>query len=89
MSVQPVGTARQRAFRALCVVAMSTLGATAAPAAPAKTANAAMAREYSRVFPTYPFSDPNPIPVVGRIYPYFRFDGFAKRAEQKIGRAHV
>jgi len=40
-------------------------------------------REYQRAFPTYPFSDPNPIPVVGRIYPYFRFDGFASRAEQK------
>ncbi|MCC7054491.1 MAG: DUF5107 domain-containing protein [Gemmatimonadaceae bacterium] len=33
-------------------------------------------REYEKVFTTYPFSDPNPIPVVGRIYPYFRFDGF-------------
>jgi Tfp pilus assembly protein PilF len=40
-------------------------------------------REYQRVFPTYPFSDPNPIPIVGRIYPYFRFDGFTHRAEQR------
>lgn len=40
-------------------------------------------REYERAFPTYPFSDPNPIPVVGRIYPYFRFDGFASRSEQR------
>jgi len=40
-------------------------------------------REYQRVFPTYPFSDPNPIPVVGRIYPYFRFDGFTHRAERR------
>ncbi len=43
----------------------------------------ATVREYDRVFPTYPFSDPNPIPAVGRIYPYFRFDGFASRAEQR------
>ena len=26
---------------------------------------------------TYPFSDPNPIPLFGKIYPYFRFDGFS------------
>lgn len=26
---------------------------------------------------TYPFSDPNPIPEFGKIYPYFRFDGFS------------
>ncbi|MBK7351878.1 MAG: DUF5107 domain-containing protein [Gemmatimonadetes bacterium] len=37
-------------------------------------------RETTREYPTYPFSDPNPIPVVGRIYPYFRFDGFARTA---------
>ncbi len=40
-------------------------------------------REYRQTFPTYPFSDPNPIPVVGRIYPYFRFDGFTDRAESR------
>jgi hypothetical protein len=33
-------------------------------------------REYKKVIRTYPFSDPNPIPNVGRIYPYFRFDGY-------------
>ncbi|MEP7347909.1 MAG: DUF5107 domain-containing protein, partial [Gemmatimonadaceae bacterium] len=27
--------------------------------------------------------DPNPIPVLGRIYPYYRYDGFAQRAESK------
>ena len=37
----------------------------------------ATVRESVREFPTYPFSDPNPIPNVGRIYPYFRFDGFS------------
>ncbi|MGV8134881.1 MAG: DUF5107 domain-containing protein [Mangrovibacterium sp.] len=26
--------------------------------------------------PTYPYSDPNPVPEIGKIYPYFRFDGF-------------
>ncbi len=56
---------------ALCA---APLGAQHAPAA---------IREYERTFPTYPFSDPNPIAVVGRIYPYFRFDGFSKTAEQR------
>src|SRR5512136_2888497 len=36
----------------------------------------ATVREYKKVFRTYPFSDPNPIPVVGRIYPYYRFEGY-------------
>jgi tetratricopeptide (TPR) repeat protein len=36
----------------------------------------ATVREHRRVIPTYPFSDPNPIATVGRIYPYFRFDGY-------------
>ncbi len=43
----------------------------------------ATVREYQQVFPTYPFSDPNPIPAVGRIYPYFRFDGFTDVSEPR------
>ncbi|MFN8573961.1 MAG: DUF5107 domain-containing protein [Gemmatimonadaceae bacterium] len=43
----------------------------------------ATVREYARTFPTYPFGDPNPIPVVGRIYPYFRFDGFAHTSQPR------
>ena len=50
-----------------------------APTAPP----AATVREFQREFTTYPFGDPNPIPVVGRIYPYFRFDGFAKTGERR------
>lgn len=38
--------------------------------------SAATVREYSQVFTTYPYSDPNPVPVPGRIYPYYRFDGY-------------
>ncbi len=48
--------------------------APAQAATPGRTA--ATVREYQAELVTYPFSDPNPIPVVGRIYPYFRFDGF-------------
>ncbi len=43
----------------------------------------ATVREYRRTFTTYPFSDPNPIPVVGRIYPYFRFDGFTDKSVER------
>jgi tetratricopeptide (TPR) repeat protein len=28
------------------------------------------------VFRTYPFGDPDPVALMGNIYPYFRFDGF-------------
>ena len=33
---------------------------------------------------TYMFSDPSPIPQIGRLYPYFRFDGYTDHAENKI-----
>ena len=39
--------------------------------------------EYRQVFPTYDFSDPNPIPLIGPVYPYFRYDGFSNQAVQK------
>ncbi|MEO6720007.1 MAG: hypothetical protein ABIN67_06560, partial [Ferruginibacter sp.] len=32
-------------------------------------------KEYKKVFKTYPFSDPDPVPEFGKIYPYYRFDG--------------
>jgi len=34
-------------------------------------------------FKTYPFSDPNPIPNIGTIYPYFKFDGYTNNAIDK------
>lgn len=37
-------------------------------------------REYRQTFPTYPFSDPDPVPKPGKLYPYFRYDGFTDRA---------
>lgn len=63
-------------------LALAAVTVIATSALPAQSSRATV-REYRRVFPTYPFSDPNPIPVVGRIYPYFRFDGFTDRAEQR------
>ena len=43
----------------------------------------ATARESTRAFTTYPYDDPNPHPIVGRIYPYFRFDGFTDVGRQQ------
>ena len=43
----------------------------------------ATAREYKMFFPTYPFSDPNPIPLLTPVFPYFRFDGFTDKPIQK------
>lgn len=43
----------------------------------------ATVREYSKVFKTYPFSDPDPIPKVDKIYPYFRYDGYTDTPIQK------
>jgi tetratricopeptide (TPR) repeat protein len=44
----------------------------------------ASVKEYKKIFTTYPFSDPNPIPdPSAKIYPYFRYDGFTNTAQQK------
>ena len=40
-------------------------------------------KEYKKIFATYPFSDPNPIPSFTKIYPYFRYDGFSHKSIQK------
>ncbi len=54
------------------------LGAIVLPAqSPSKV------KEYIKVFKTYPFSDPDPIPRMGNIYPYFRFDGYSDHGIDK------
>ena len=40
-------------------------------------------KEYKKVFKTYPFSDPDPVPEVGKIYPYYRFDGYTDKPIEK------
>ena len=52
-------------------------------AAVAEGEQRATVREKRTVYKTYPFSDPNPIAVRGKIYPYFRYDGFTDRAEDR------
>ncbi|MEX6686175.1 DUF5107 domain-containing protein [Danxiaibacter flavus] len=45
--------------------------------------HASTVKEYKKAFTTYPFSDPNPIPLLNHVYPYFRYDGFTDKAVQK------
>ena len=43
----------------------------------------ASVKEYNKVFTTYPFSDPDPVPSFTKIYPYYRYDGFTEKSVQK------
>jgi tetratricopeptide (TPR) repeat protein len=43
----------------------------------------ATVKEYQKTYTTYPFSDPNPIPLLTAVYPYHRFDGFTNTPVQK------
>ena len=40
-------------------------------------------KELSKAYTSYPFSDPDPVPNDGKIYPYFRYDGFTDKPVQK------
>ena len=74
---------RRLRLSALAVLAVLAVLLPLLPArAGAETARATV-REYRKVFRTYPFSDPDPVPNPGRIYPYFRFDGFTDRPVDK------
>jgi tetratricopeptide (TPR) repeat protein len=37
--------------------------------------------EETQVFKTYPFSDPDPVPRMGRIYPYYKFNGYSREGK--------
>ena len=67
-------------FRPLAVILFSLLFPSANSFA---QTSAATIKEYKKVFVTYPYSDPNPIPVVGKIYPYFRFDMYTDKPVNK------
>lgn len=43
----------------------------------------ATVKESVKVFPTYNFSDPNPIAEMDKIYPYYRFDGYTDQSVPK------
>jgi tetratricopeptide (TPR) repeat protein len=40
-------------------------------------------KEGFQKFRTYPFSDPDPVPRIGNIYPYFRFQGYTNVPEER------
>ena len=70
-----------RATISLSVICLATgLGAVAEASAPHGKATV---KEYTRVFTTYPYSDPDPIASMSRFYPYFRFDGFTAQPVEK------
>jgi len=46
-------------------------------------------REEYISFPTYPFGDPDPVARPGKIYPYFRFDGYSSSATSQKHRMVV
>lgn len=46
-------------------------------------AQRAIIREEKVTMNTYPFSDPDPVAGISRIYPYFRFDGYTAESTQK------
>lgn len=43
----------------------------------------ATVKESKKILTTYGFSDPNPIPEMGKVYPYFRFDGYTNVPAKK------
>src|SRR6187549_146089 len=57
-----------------CVLLLSTVS---------RSQQKATVKEYNKSFTTYPFSDPDPIPGMTKIYPYFRFDGYTDKPVQK------
>ncbi len=46
-------------------------------------AQTATVKEYQKIFTTYPYSDPSPIPLTTSLYPYFRYEGYTDKPVQK------
>ena len=46
--------------------------------------NNSQVREYQKEYTTYPYSDANPLPVFGKNYPYFKYEGFKITSENKV-----
>lgn len=45
--------------------------------------NPSTIKVYEKTITTYPFSEPNPVPLLTNLYPYFRYDGFTDKPIQK------
>ena len=53
-------------------------------------ADVATATELMAEMPTYPFSDPDPVPCVAeRRYPYFRYDGSSLKSVKKAWKSII
>src|SRR5690606_33092377 len=64
---------RQLLIFSLLITAMTAWGQT----------RPATVKESKRIFTTYGFSDPNPIPEMGKVYQYYRFDGYTNTPTKK------
>ena len=76
----------ERAGRRRRVLDAVSLAAVLASAACAGAGPGARVSEETRVLDTYPFSDPNPVPVLAtdrRLYPYHTFEGYAAASEPR------
>jgi tetratricopeptide (TPR) repeat protein len=72
-------------FLVLAVLAIVALAVAGLPAQSAAPGRARMSEEV-RTIPTYPFSEPNPVPILAkdaRLYPYFSFEGYAHESMPK------
>ena len=67
----------------LLLAALIALAVSAQPQPASAQPHPATIREYTKSFPTYPFSDPSPVPLLTNVYPYFRYDGFTDKAVDK------
>ena len=47
------------------------------------SAQQSLIREVVRSMTTYPYSDPDPVARPGRVYPYFRFDGYTNHSRMQ------
>ena len=65
-------------FIKAAALSLIVLAASPAPAAQAGAADKrAVVKEEKIFLKTYPFSDPDPVPLIGPIYPYFKFRGYS------------
>ncbi len=77
--------ARSRAGSLACAGAV-LLGATVAVGVPREGCGQARISEELRILDTYPFSEPDPVPVLAgdrRLYPYHRFLGYSATSEPR------
>jgi hypothetical protein len=68
-------------LRKICII-----GLILALCGPLPAQEKARIYEEEMVMRTYPFSDPDPVANIGRIYPYFKFDGYTNRPKNQTSK---